>query len=52
MSWSPVLMVHKNFFEDVVKKAERTRILEQAVSFMPEATRVKFDRQRSIINYW
>ncbi|KAK4169585.1 hypothetical protein QBC43DRAFT_354867 [Cladorrhinum sp. PSN259] len=46
MSWSPVLLVHKDFFDDVVKKKERTRLLETAVGFLPDATRAAFDKQR------
>lgn len=47
MSWSPVLVVHQEFFEDVVKKKERTRLLEAAVGFLPDATREKFNKQRA-----
>lgn len=47
MSWSPVLMVHRGLFDDVPKKKERTRLLEAAVSFLPDATRAAFDRQRA-----
>ncbi|KAL2150566.1 hypothetical protein VTH82DRAFT_7129 [Thermothelomyces myriococcoides] len=47
MVWSPVLAVHKSFFEHVTKRKERDRILEAAVSFLPEATRIAFDKQRA-----
>ncbi|KAL2168010.1 hypothetical protein VTG60DRAFT_545 [Thermothelomyces hinnuleus] len=47
MAWSPVLAVHKSFFEDVTKRKERDRLLEAAVSFLPEATRAVFDKQRA-----
>ncbi|KAK3985827.1 hypothetical protein QBC44DRAFT_150560 [Cladorrhinum sp. PSN332] len=46
MSWSPVLIVHKDFFDDVVKKKERTRLLEAAVNFLPDATLASFNKQR------
>ncbi|KAK4233556.1 hypothetical protein C8A03DRAFT_19393 [Achaetomium macrosporum] len=46
MSWSPVLIVHKALFNQVPKKADRTRLLETAISFLPPATRAKFDKQR------
>ncbi|KAK3681648.1 hypothetical protein B0T22DRAFT_299767 [Podospora appendiculata] len=46
MSWSPVLLVHKDFFDDVVKKVDRKRILETAVSFLPPATLETFNKQR------
>ncbi|KAK4222259.1 hypothetical protein QBC38DRAFT_88199 [Podospora fimiseda] len=46
MSWSPVLLVHKDFFDDVVKKKERTRLLEAAVGFLPDSTRAAFNKQR------
>jgi hypothetical protein len=46
MSWSPVLVVHKAFFNQVPKKADRARLLETAVSFLPPDTRAKFDKQR------
>ncbi|AEO68667.1 uncharacterized protein THITE_113414 [Thermothielavioides terrestris NRRL 8126] len=46
MSWSPVLVVHKSFFDEVPKKKDRTRLLETAVSYLPPATRAAFDKQR------
>ncbi|KAK4450875.1 hypothetical protein QBC34DRAFT_459166 [Podospora aff. communis PSN243] len=46
MSWSPVLFIHTDFFQDVKKKSERRRILEAAVAFLPDETRAKVDRQR------
>lgn len=45
-SWSPVLIVHKDLFVDVKKKADRARLLEAAAAFLPDETRAKFDRQR------
>ena len=47
MSWSPVLLVHKEFFNDVVKKKERTKLLEAAVGFLPDATLASFNKQRA-----
>ncbi|KAH6624052.1 hypothetical protein B0J18DRAFT_396797 [Chaetomium sp. MPI-SDFR-AT-0129] len=46
MVWSPVLLVHKALFNQVPKKKERTRLLETAVSYLPDATRAIFNRQR------
>ncbi|KAK3934278.1 hypothetical protein QBC46DRAFT_414061 [Diplogelasinospora grovesii] len=46
MAWTPVLMVHKDLFRDVTHKAERTRLLEKAVSFLPDQTRERFNKQR------
>ncbi|VBB85996.1 Putative protein of unknown function [Podospora comata] len=46
-SWSPVLLVHKDLFEDVVKKKERTRLLEAAINYLPDDTRAAFNRQRN-----
>ncbi|KAK3368386.1 hypothetical protein B0H63DRAFT_423049 [Podospora didyma] len=46
MSWSPVLMVHKDVMNEV-RKADRLNLLERAVTFLPDATRAKFDRQRA-----
>ncbi|KAK0711754.1 hypothetical protein B0H67DRAFT_492327 [Lasiosphaeris hirsuta] len=46
MSWSPVLVVHKDLFKDV-KKKDRRKLLEAAVGFLPDATRAVFDRQRT-----
>jgi hypothetical protein len=47
MTWSPVLLVHTSLFDDVPKKKDRTRLLEAAVSFLPQTTRTKFNTQRS-----
>jgi hypothetical protein len=46
MSWTPVLFVHMDFFNDVKKKSERKRLLEAAVAYLPDETRAKIDRQR------
>ncbi|KAK4150201.1 hypothetical protein C8A00DRAFT_37206 [Chaetomidium leptoderma] len=46
MVWSPVLLVHKSLFDQVPKKKERTRLLEAAISFLPDETRTKFNTQR------
>ncbi|KAK3302717.1 uncharacterized protein B0T15DRAFT_313270 [Chaetomium strumarium] len=48
MSWSPVLVVHKAFFNQVPKTADRARLLETAISFLHPATRAKFDKQRVV----
>ncbi|KAK3322839.1 hypothetical protein B0H66DRAFT_620662 [Apodospora peruviana] len=45
MSWTPVLAVSKDLFADLRRK-DRTRLLEIAVSYLPDATRERFDRQR------
>ncbi|KAK3295268.1 uncharacterized protein B0H64DRAFT_394741 [Chaetomium fimeti] len=44
---SPVLIVHKSLFDQVPKKAERTRLLEAAISFLPDDTRTLFNTQRT-----
>ncbi|KAH6838575.1 hypothetical protein B0I37DRAFT_409124 [Chaetomium sp. MPI-CAGE-AT-0009] len=44
---SPVLIVHKSLFDQVPKKAERTRLLEAAISFLPDSTRALFNTQRT-----
>jgi len=46
MSWTPVLIVHTDFFQDIKKKSERKRLLEAAVAYLPDETRALFDRQR------
>jgi hypothetical protein len=46
MVWSPVLIVHKSLFDQVPKKKERTRLLEAAISFLPDSTRATFNAQR------
>ncbi|KAK4118145.1 hypothetical protein N657DRAFT_667309 [Parathielavia appendiculata] len=46
MVWSPVLMVHRSLFDQVPKKKERTRLLEAAISYLPEATQATFNKQR------
>lgn len=45
-SISPVLLVHKDLFEDIVKKKERTKLLEAAINYLPDATREAFNKQR------
>jgi len=45
MTWTPVLIVHKDVFADL-RKSVRLRLLEKAVSFLPDETREKFNRQR------
>ncbi|KAK3334517.1 hypothetical protein B0H65DRAFT_503688, partial [Neurospora tetraspora] len=45
---APVLLVHKDFFGDIWRRSERNKLLEQAVSFLPPATRERFDRQRTL----
>lgn len=45
MSWTPALVVHKDVF-DVLRRKERTRILENAVKYLPDETRAKFNKQR------
>lgn len=44
MSWSPVLIVHKSFYDDVPVE-EQTGLLAAAVALLPDATRAKFTRQ-------
>lgn len=46
MSVTPVLFVHQDFFKDVKKRADRKRLLEAAVAYLPDETRAVFDRQR------
>src|SRR5690606_32932753 len=48
MEATAVLVVHKDFFADVWRKTERAKMLEKAVSFLPEGTRERFDRQRNL----
>ena len=45
MSWTPALVVHKDVF-DVMRRKERTKLLEAAVAYLPDATREKFNKQR------
>lgn len=45
MSWTPALVVHKDVF-DVLRRKERTKILENAVKYLPDETRAKFNKQR------
>ncbi|KAL2194637.1 hypothetical protein P885DRAFT_62743 [Corynascus similis CBS 632.67] len=47
MVWSPVLVVHKSLFEQVPKSKERARLLEAAVSYLPDSTRAAFNKQRA-----
>jgi len=44
MAWSPVLIVHKNFYEEVPPD-DQTSLLAAAVALLPDATRAKFTRQ-------
>ncbi|KAJ4353099.1 SET domain-containing protein 5, partial [Neurospora sp. IMI 360204] len=46
MAAAPVLLVHKDFFGDIWRRSERNKLLEKAVSFLPEKTRERFDGQR------
>ncbi|KAK3399493.1 hypothetical protein B0T20DRAFT_436663 [Sordaria brevicollis] len=48
MEAAPVLVVHKDFFADIWRKTERNKMLEKAVSFLPPATKEKFNKQRHI----
>ncbi|KAM7212228.1 hypothetical protein V8F06_012401 [Rhypophila decipiens] len=45
MSWTPALVVHKDVF-DVLRRKERTRILDTAVRYLPDETQAKFNKQR------
>ncbi len=46
MALSPVLVVHKDFFEEVRKAADQDRLLDAALKPLPWATRQKFNAQR------
>ncbi|KAK5659536.1 hypothetical protein OQA88_738 [Cercophora sp. LCS_1] len=46
MSATPVLFIHEDLFKDVKKRADRKRLLEAAVAYLPDETRAIFDRQR------
>lgn len=45
MAFTPALVVHKDVL-DVLRRKERTKLLDTAVAYLPDATRAKFDRQR------
>ncbi|KAH8896472.1 hypothetical protein GQ53DRAFT_743620 [Thozetella sp. PMI_491] len=46
MGFTPILIVHKEFFEDVKKAADQDRVLSAAVKLLPWATRQKFAAQK------
>ncbi|KAK4183280.1 hypothetical protein QBC35DRAFT_544198 [Podospora australis] len=50
-SFSPVLLVHKDLFDDIVKKKERSRLLEAAINYLPDETREVFNKQRQRPGY-
>jgi hypothetical protein len=49
MTWSPVLMIRKTFFQDV-PTSEQDRLLAAAFRFLPDATRKSFLEQTKVAN--
>ncbi|EGS20310.1 uncharacterized protein CTHT_0021360 [Thermochaetoides thermophila DSM 1495] len=46
MSFSPVLLVHRDFFDQVPNKKERAKMLDTAVSYLPPETLAKVNKWR------